>query len=142
VFEDKTSAVSFGREFLKLQQEHWGGFEAASRYRLFANILREALAKKIMVMADFNQNDAYVMKRIIKAKDKDINRQLEILQQKSLADLPKSDNVVYKKFRYVDPLFINGNGLARASEADRDFKAEIDDAKRENEKGVRIARLI
>jgi hypothetical protein len=66
---------------------------------------------------------------------------LNVLKRKSLADLPKSNVVVHKKFRYVDPLFIEGTGLKRASEADSNFREEIEAARRKNAEGVRIAKI-
>lgn len=141
VMADKAGALLFGREYLKLQINHWGGFEAASRYRLFANLLREALEKKVITMVDFGQDDAYVINKILESGDWGLEKQLKALENKSLAALPKSKVVVYKKFRYVDPLFIDGDNLVRASEADIEFKKEIEDARQENGKGIRIAEI-
>ena len=41
------TAKLFAINYLTLQQKHWGGFEAASRFRLFADALRIALKDKI-----------------------------------------------------------------------------------------------
>lgn len=141
VMADKASALRLAGEFLKLQTGHWGGFEATSRYRLFANVIREAIAKKIVLMKDFDEDDNYVMEKIIKAGDKKILGQLKVLESKSLAHLPKSEAVVYKKFRYIDPLFIDGNKLIRVSGVDESFKQEIEMARRKNQEGVRIAKM-
>jgi hypothetical protein len=138
---DKAGALLFGREYLKLQINHWGGFEAASRYRLFANLLREALEKNIITMADFWQDDKYVINKILGSGDWGLEKQLKALKNKSLAALPKSEVVVHKKFRYLDPLFIERNHLVRASEADKEFNKEIEVARQKNEKGVRIAEI-
>jgi hypothetical protein len=63
------------------------------------------------------------------------------LKRKSLADLPKSEVVVHKKFRYVDPLFIEGNELRRASAAEPAYVREIEAARKNNAEGVRIAKI-
>jgi uncharacterized protein len=141
VMADKETAVLFGREYLKLQMDHWGGFEAASRYRLFANMLRLALEQKIITMDDFDKDDAYVISKLLSSSNQTILHQLEVFKLKSFASLPKSDTVVHKKFRYLDPLFIDGNKLTRASDANPDFKAEIDQARQENALGIRIPKI-
>lgn len=141
VMADENNAVLLGREFLKLQINHWGGFEAASRYRLFADILREVMDKKLITLADFEQDDGYVMKRVLGTGNLELVNKLNVLKRQSLADLPKSEVVVHKKFRYVDPLFVDGNGLRRASEVDFQFANEIEAARKKNVEGVRIAKI-
>lgn len=136
VFRDKNRALVFAQNFLRLQTEHWGGFEAASRYRWFADCLRRAMECGQITLTDFWRDDAFVLKKI--AKSAEITRQLHILKQKSLAALPKSKVVVYKKFRYVDPLFSGQNGLVRLSEADKNFKQAIASAREKNALGIAI----
>lgn len=142
VMADLPSALLLGREFLKLQMNHWGGFEAASRYRLFANVLREALEMKVIEIADFEKDDEWVINKVLGSGISDLLNKLNILKRKSLAELPKSEVVVHKKFRYVDPCFIDGEKLTRASDAESEFMAEIAAARQNNEKGVRIAQPI
>ena len=48
VFKHKTHALLFAKEFLSIQMNHWGGFEASARFRLFADVLRQAIKKKII----------------------------------------------------------------------------------------------
>jgi len=141
VMEDRASAEEFARAYLKLQIEHWGGFEATSRYRLFANVIREAMNKKIVTMNDFWEDDDYVMRKILTANDKHISSQLESLRSRSLKGYPISGLVVYKKFRYIDPLFMDGDKLKRVSEVDEDFCLEIERARLKNQKWVRIAKI-
>ena len=43
VFKNKKTALTFAEQYLKQQMQHWGGFEAVSRYRIFADLLRQAL---------------------------------------------------------------------------------------------------
>jgi HD superfamily phosphohydrolase len=138
VFKNKSSAILFTRNFLERQMTHWGGFEAASRYRIFANMLREAMKKKIIAKEDFWKEDAFVVKKLIASKDKKIIKVLKTLEQKSISHLSQSNIVAHKKFRYVDPLFIDNNKLIRISEVDIKIAEEIESAKKQNEKGIKI----
>lgn len=137
-FADKSTALLFAKNFLKQQETHWGGFEAASRYRLFADALKIALTQKIITMDDLWKTDSLVINKLEKSKDADIKKILKALKHKSLKKYPKSKVVVHKKFRYVDPLFLKNGKLQRLSSFDFNFKAKIKKAKLENEKGVTI----
>lgn len=141
VFTDKKNALMFAQTFLERQMEHWGGFEAASRYRLFADVLRLAIDKRIITMEDFWQDDKFVINKITKVKDQKIDRYLRELSKKSLSHLPKSKTIVHKKFRFVDPLFYQDNKLIRLSNADKKFKEELKDARIKNKKGVLIPQV-
>jgi hypothetical protein len=136
VFQDKKTAKVFAENFLRLQEGHWGGFEATSRYRLFGDLLREALNKKIIKFIDFWKNDGFVLNKLKKSRDHLIQRYLRLLRKKSLEALPKSTVIVYKKFRYVDPEFVLKNKVVRLSKVDIEFRKEIEQAKTKNKKGV------
>lgn len=141
VFKNKDSALLFAVNFLKRQALHWGGFEAASRYRLFANALKIALNKKIVYFEDFWRDDNYILEKIKTAKNKEIQKILKALKSRSLKNLPKSREVVYKKFRYVDPEFLENRKLIRLSRVCEGFKKELKLAKKINEKGVILPKI-
>lgn len=137
VFNNKKYAKLFTQTFLRRQIEHWEGFQAVSRYKIFADALKIALDKKIIKMDDFWKDDSYILGKIKKAKNPEINRLLDILATKDLTKLPKSKTISHKKFRYVDPLFVDKGKLIRLSEVDKGFKKQIEKARRNNEKGLR-----
>jgi hypothetical protein len=138
VFKNKSSALLFATHFLKRQTCHWGGFKAAVRYRLFADVLREALAEKILIFSDFYKDDKVVLQKVKKSKNAKIKKLLRILKEKLLSKLPKSDMIVYKKFRYVDPLYLKNKKLMRLSENDNGFKTSLKNASLHNKQGVRV----
>jgi uncharacterized protein len=138
VFDNQQSAQLFALEFLKRQTCHWGGFEAASRYRLFANILKQAMDLGIITLNDFWQDDACVMQKILLSKNKKLISQLEKLTPKSLANLPKSQTIVHKKFRYVDPACYAGGHLCKLSDVSETFRNQLKKAKEINQQGVCI----
>lgn len=140
VFKNKKHAELFARAFLKQQEVHWAGFEATARYRIFADVLKIALKEKIIKMDDFWEDDSFVLSKIKKAENKRIDNILKILEKKDLSHLPKQ-RTVYKKFRYVNPLFVDKDKLLRLSEADQNFAKTIETAREKNEKGVRVARV-
>lgn len=134
VFANKEAAALFARSYLKLQTEHWGGFEAVARYRIFANVLRQALDDGLVDMMDFWQDDAYVLEKL--AKSDKIQPILNVLKNKSLDHLNKSDAIVYKKFRHVNPHFVHEGLLVQLADADPGFASELQQAREINKLGV------
>lgn len=105
VFKNHETARVFAEEFLKINNEHWAGFEAVSRYELFARLLRYALDRGYIIFEDFNTTDAKVITKLRAAADPFIEKYLTALSQKSLAHLPRATTPVTKKMRWVDPEF-------------------------------------
>jgi len=136
VLKNQKNASEFSESYLKRQMIHWGGYEAVVRYAILAKILKKALKDKIIVMNDFMKDDTYVLSKIITTKDKESLETLLTLRSKSLASLPKSKIVAYKKFRHVDPLFLKNDKLFRLSEVNKKFKQELEKARKENDKGI------
>jgi HD superfamily phosphohydrolase len=138
VFANKETALLFARHYLKRQMNHWGGFEAASRYRLFANALRQALKMGALTNDDFWHDDNFVVTKLLATNNRQIENILDTLRNKSLSNLPKSSTTVHKKFRYVDPLFVKDNKLIRLSDDSKAFAQKLMDARKSNEQGILI----
>lgn len=138
IFADKESATEFGELYLDRQMTHWGGYEAVVRYTIFSEILRKALDLKIIGFDDFMKDDAYVMSKLKKTKDRRIKHMLEMLRMKSLKGLPKTDHVLQKKLRYVDPEYLNGGILVSVGSTDITFKLKLELARRTNDDGIRM----
>ena len=136
VFANKEAALLFARHFLKQQMEHWGGFEAASRYRLFADALRQGLKDGDITEDDFWRDDTFVIKKLAVSKNKKLQATLQTLRSKSLDHLPKSKTVVHKKFRFVDPLYVDGKKLTRLSKANKKYAEELEKALHVNKLGI------
>lgn len=137
VFKNKKAAEMFALNFLKLQTEHWGGFEAVSRFKLFSRALKLAINDGLISMADFLEDDAYVMRKLKKTKNEQILHILKILSNKKLPTAGKKE-IVHKKFRYTDPLFFNQGAITTVSEASPALKKYLERQKQLNQRGVRV----
>ncbi|MBU0531583.1 HD domain-containing protein [Patescibacteria group bacterium] len=136
VFSNEDPARVFSKEFLKLQNQHWGGFEAVSRYTLFADVLKYALDQEIIRFDDLWQTDEFVISKLKAVLDKRIQYFLNLLRSKSLSDLPKNNLPTDKKFRFVDPEIVDNGMFCRLSECSSDYSNSLDQARRENQTGV------
>jgi hypothetical protein len=92
-------------------------------------------------MRDFLCDDEFILGKLKKSKDKQILEILSVLRNKALDNLPKSKIVAHKKFRHVDPLFLDNGNLFRLSEVDEKFKRELEIARKENDKGINLPLL-
>jgi uncharacterized protein len=141
VFKSKNGAILFANSFLKRNLEHWAGYEAVVRYRLFANVLRIALQEKIIEFSDFKKNDNYIVSKLLKSQNQKILKILQILRSKPLRNLAKGNDFAYKKFRHVDPLFIKEGKIYKLSEEDKKFKEFLHQVKEVNERGIRLPKI-
>lgn len=137
VIIDVETARLFAKEYLDLQNNHWGGYEAVARYHLFSSVLKRALEKDIVDRNDFWVNDNHVVKKLKNSKDKEILTTLDFLRQSQLPITNKT-TVVKKKFRYVDPPVLINNDLIRLTDLDSDFNKLLEKARKENKKGVKV----
>jgi len=121
---------------------HWGGYEAIVRYRLFANILRLSLDKNILQFDDFWKSEKFVIEKIENCKNDKIKEKLSLLRKPSLKDLPKSNKKEYKKFRYVNPKFISKDKIMKLSSANKKFKLKLEKAREKNKKGINLPKIL
>lgn len=138
MFRSKDLALAFAESFLQLEINDWSGFEGASRYQLFADVLKRAIALKMIKIEDFFGDEEMILKRVESGGDKAIKRDLSLLRRKSLSGLPLSKERVYRKFRYIDPEYVGRNKLQRVSKTVPKFAKKIKEAREENEKGILV----
>lgn len=135
VFDGKEPAKFFATNFLEKQKCHWGGFEGRNRYQYFSEALRRAIEIGSLALDDFDRDDDFVIAKLSKCRDERVNYILDTLRNRSLANLPNTDEVINNKFRHVDPLFVSGTTVTRLSEADIDFRDLLAQARRQNSEG-------
>lgn len=138
VCQDHQTAKLFAESFLYLQQTHWGSFQGSSRYYHLAECLKLALAEQIIDQEDFWTDDQTVVDKLIASHHPIILKTLNYFSQGILPSVKKGIRV-YKKFRHIDPLFIDQKSLSRLSEVDENFKQSLIKARTLNQKGVLIA---
>ena len=142
VCKDLETAAKFGRAFLGLQREHWGGYEAVARYTYFSTALRAALEAGIIRQADFLTDDERITSKLKQSSNGLVSRTLQILRENPLRHRSGQSSTLYKKFRFIDPPFIAADGLTRLTGVDSEFRQLLDVAREENKRGVIVPNLI
>ncbi len=139
VFNNQKSAFDFAKNFLELQTNHWGGYEAMTRYHFFSGALRIALDKKILLHNDFYKDEKLILNKIERTRNKAIKEILTILKKKDLKDIKKNTGIkIVKKFRYVNPKVIVNEQLVRLSKLVPKFQTIINKHREINKKGLVI----
>lgn len=143
VFKEKQTAKKFALGFLKLQREHWGAAEYMLRWQRFAEILRYAMEKKYIEISDFDSTDTEVIGKLQDSKDEFIIGRLQELRGELKCEVVdiNSDYFLKKKFRHIDPLYLEDERVARLSETDRDFCQFLEKEREHNANGIRIRML-
>lgn len=140
VLKNKKAAQIFAKDFLKCQREYWGEPKHVIAYYLFAKAIRIALDKKIISWQDFWGVDQKIMKKIYQAKDADIGFIFFMLsgKKKLFFTVEERKKILRKKFRYLDPLYLENKKLKRLSLNDKNFADILKKAKRLEVRGVLI----
>ncbi len=139
VFLNKEIAFDFAINYLKLQTQHWAGFESIIRYHFFSEAIKIALKKKILTEKDFYRDELFVLNKIEKTENREIKEILKILKQKNLKNpSKKTGRKLMKKFRYVDPKVVVDGKLSELSEVNSMFRKIINKQKEKNKKGIII----
>lgn len=141
VCKDFETAAKFGRAFLGLQREHWGGYEAVARYTYFSTVLKESLKLGVITQADFLSDDEQVVEKLKQTPNSLVFQTFQILRENPLKYKNNHTSIFYKKFRFIDPPFITGDELTRLTQEDGEFRQLLDEAREENEKGVVVPNL-
>lgn len=140
VFKDKASAYAFASNFLGLQTQFWGEYEAVIRYHIFSDILKYSLGKKVLDKDDFFKEEPQIISKLKKFKDPYVQEKLLLLKNKSLSSLKKKKGKrIYKKFRFTDPKVLSKGSLIRLSELDLSYAKLLQKHRNVNEKGIIIA---
>ena len=138
-FKDKNIARLFGKNYMGLQREHWGGNEARARYYLLSKVLRKAMDKKYITKEDLLKTDYEVLGMLYETKNDAILEGLNILKNGfKIREVPEGGIVLKKKFRHVDPEVLVRNEIVPLSSISEEYKTLLDKEKANSKKEVRV----
>ena len=131
MFSTQESAANFAYGYYRCQEEHWGGFEGQVRTVLFSSALREAYTSGELTMEDFLQDDEHCMDILNKSGNENIQKLLSTLRLREemrceLQDADSAPYVISKKWRYIDPEFVDNERVMILSEVDSEYKEMLE----------------
>ncbi|MCL4375652.1 HD domain-containing protein [Candidatus Marsarchaeota archaeon] len=140
IFNSKEAASSFGRMYMEFQQELWASDVIAIKYFFFAKLLKLAIEKKVLKEEDLYTDDEYVMRKLEGSSDEEISRYLSFLysEPKFKHNEISPQYTIRKKFRYVDPKYLENGKVLKLSENDSEYKSIIDAERKRLEDGIKV----
>ena len=140
IFNSKETASSFGRMYMEFQQELWASDVIAIKYFFFAKLLKLAIEKKVLKEEDLYTDDEYAMRKLEGSSDEEISRYLSFLysEPKFKHNEISPQYIIRKKFRYVDPKYLENGKVLRLSENDYEYKSIIDAERKRLEDGIKV----
>ncbi len=142
VFASHDSALEFARSYMKLQREHWGGAEWMLRWQLFSEVLKHGLKKKIVNLEDFTGEDSQVLDKLQASGDERVINELNSLRgalsYRIIKFGERSDYLLHKKFRFIDPKYIENDEIKLLSESDSSYRELLEHEQENNKRGIAI----
>jgi len=125
-FSDAKSALEYAKLFQKMNEKYYAGIESAIMFRTVGDMLKHALKKNYISVADLHKTDREVLAKVRKRKAKD--PELKRLWKRMDGEVTVKNNPndfeaqVFCKSRMVDPWVKTEKGLSRLSEIDLNWK--------------------
>lgn len=140
VFNSKKTAKEFGEVYAKCQREHWAGAEPTVRQKIFADALKLAMEEGILKEEDFFKDDEYVMRILRKSKNNKIKKVLYLINKDFKIDIVEKNPQYFlkRKFRYIDPRYLENGSVRILSENDLGYKTFLEEQRGINEAGLKI----
>ncbi|MAF14048.1 MAG: hypothetical protein CMI53_04125 [Parcubacteria group bacterium] len=127
VFKNRFGAKEFASLYEKHNYNNWCNPLQIAIFTLSAQILREALNKKIISKKELYATDEYVLKKLRRTNNPVIVKKLEQIKKLKIRIVPKdqADFWSTSKPRAVDPYFLQKGKLIRLSKVDTAYKKRI-----------------
>ncbi|MBI3290728.1 HD domain-containing protein [Candidatus Falkowbacteria bacterium] len=139
-FKSRRWAKEFARLYESHNRNNWCNPLQIAIFTISAQILREALNKKILAKEELYTTDDYVLKKLYLSKNPAINKKLKQLKNLKIKIVPKKEADFWStsKPRVVDPYFLRGERLIRLTSVDRAYKKRVESWTRKIKKGFWI----
>ncbi len=128
VFKNQRGAKEFAGLYEKHNQNNWCNPLQIAIFTLSAQILREALNKKIIAKKELYTTDDYILKKLAQTKNPIIAKKLNQLKNLKIGIVAKSGAADFwstSKPRVVDPRFLKKGKLIRLSKVDSAYKKRV-----------------
>ena len=128
VFNNQATAKKFGLAFMKQCREVWNGPKTLLAFELTAKAIKQGLDKKILTEDDLFETDHFVIEKLAKNADRQLQETLDLLtpEIKFVEDPANFDLHSRGKLRYVDPAVLIDGHTTILSELDPDYAEEIE----------------
>jgi hypothetical protein len=140
LLNSREAASSFGRMYMEFQKELWASDVISIKYFFFAKLLKLAIEKKVLKEEDLYTDDEYAMRKLEGSSDEEISRYLSFLysEPKFKHNEISPQYIIRKKFRYVDPKYLENGQVFRLSDKDPEYRFIIESERKRLQDGIKI----
>jgi uncharacterized protein len=142
VFKDKEIAKLFAHNYLDRQLSSWSAATNVGVYSILSAVLKRGLKTNILNYDDLFTEDSLVLKKLLDSGDSKIVSSIKQLYAGIKCEFVSEDksNIAHSvnKFRYVDPLYLDGLETFRLSEEDGEYAYLVADCKKRFKKGLYV----
>lgn len=139
MFNNREAAEIFARNYMDCQVEHWGAIEFKTRWRLLSDALKSVMHDGIISYDDLFTDDFAVLEKLERSENPIAKENLELLKRKfDIAEDPEGPIELKKKFRYIDPEFLEDGRVYRVTEVNSGYKKRLE---YEMERGRKVQRV-
>jgi HD superfamily phosphohydrolase len=113
--------------FMECSKKLYASPTQAASFQILADAIKSGLEAGIIKESDFLLTDQQLYSKLRSSKNPSIISKLDVLNPGFFAvDSPKDfDFFVKTKARYIDPKIVQGGGVRRLSELDKDYKRQM-----------------
>ena len=139
MFNNRGAAEIFARDYMACQTEHWGAIEFKTRWRLLSEALKSAMQDCIVSYEDLFTDDFAVLEKLEGSQNPTVRENLNLLKSKfDIVEDPEGTFELKKKFRYVDPEFLEDGRVYRVTEVNPEYRKRLE---YEMERGKMVQRV-
>lgn len=139
VFDSKEYAVRYGKLFMHMQRSEYGNRDNIAIRYAFATAIKRAFDEGAITRDDIVYGtDDQVVEKAKNAHIKYVDDVFDALRRGKFSVEDGGSVKLKAKSRYVDPKFLDGRVLRRASEADSDFRESLEKSKSEDVSGYNV----
>ncbi|MGC8537909.1 MAG: hypothetical protein ACP5MZ_02915, partial [Candidatus Micrarchaeia archaeon] len=139
VFNSKEYAVRYGKIFIHMQRSEYGNRDNIAIRYAFATAIKKAFDEGALTRDDIIYGtDDLVVEKAENAHIEYVDKVFDALKSGKFSVENGGSVKLKAKPRYIDPKFVDGNILRRASEADDGFKESLEKSKSEDVSGYDV----
>lgn len=127
VFSGYDSAKQFFDIYRFLQNEHWASDRQLGVQHILSSALKNLIAANEMTMEDFFLTDKDIIQKLRESKQDIVKYHLSLLDRgfDCVPDDKNYDVRAKKKFRYVNPAYLDGRNITTLSESVPEYEAFV-----------------
>jgi hypothetical protein len=136
-FDSYEMALKFGETYMRCQKELWGSQGNAVRYYIIGRMMKEAVESGVVSRKDLHLTETEFIDAVRRSGNEHVNSLMDLAFGHIDYKIANDGIRLNKKFRYVDPEFVQNGKNRRVSEVNPKYGKMLDDEGKIEREGFR-----